>query len=110
MPTPTSLLNPHRVGLEEYTPILPFEVLSERLGIAAEQIVKLDANEMLKRGLLKDFLDRAMPHDLTEYVGKTLTETDLERLKRRLIEGWSVDAKRVADGLYRVARLIAVPV
>ncbi|MBI1298438.1 histidinol-phosphate transaminase [bacterium] len=45
MPTPTSLLNPHLAGLEEYTPILPFEVLSERLGIVAEQIVKLDANE-----------------------------------------------------------------
>ncbi len=45
MPTPTSLLNPHLAGLEEYTPIQPFEVLSERLGIAAEQIVKLDANE-----------------------------------------------------------------
>ncbi|MEZ4832379.1 MAG: hypothetical protein R2873_10325 [Caldilineaceae bacterium] len=45
MPTPNALLNPHLAGLEEYTPILPFEVLSERLGIAAEQIVKLDANE-----------------------------------------------------------------
>jgi histidinol-phosphate aminotransferase len=31
--------------LEEYTPIQPFEVLSARLGIAADQIVKLDANE-----------------------------------------------------------------
>jgi histidinol-phosphate aminotransferase len=40
-----TLLNPHLAGLEEYTPIQPFEVLSERLGIAAEQIVKLDANE-----------------------------------------------------------------
>jgi histidinol-phosphate aminotransferase len=40
-----TLLNPHLAGLEEYTPIQPFEVLSERLGIPAEQIVKLDANE-----------------------------------------------------------------
>lgn len=39
------LLNPHLAGLEEYTPIQPFEVLSKRLGIPAEQIVKLDANE-----------------------------------------------------------------
>jgi histidinol-phosphate aminotransferase len=31
--------------LEEYTPIQPFEVLSRRLGIPAEQLVKLDANE-----------------------------------------------------------------
>jgi len=31
--------------MEAYTPILPFEVLSEQLGIPAAQIVKLDANE-----------------------------------------------------------------
>ena len=31
--------------MEEYTPIQPFEVLSERLGMPASQIVKLDANE-----------------------------------------------------------------
>lgn len=40
-----SLLNPHLAGLEEYTPIQPFEVLSRRLGIPAHEIVKLDANE-----------------------------------------------------------------
>ena len=31
--------------MEPYTPIVPFEVLSRQLGRAAEQIVKLDANE-----------------------------------------------------------------
>jgi len=31
--------------LEPYTPIVPFEALSERLGIPPEAIVKLDANE-----------------------------------------------------------------
>lgn len=31
--------------LEEYTPIIPFEVLSAKLGFAPEEIVKLDANE-----------------------------------------------------------------
>lgn len=40
-----SLLNPHLSHLEEYTPIQPFEVLSRRLGIPAQEIVKLDANE-----------------------------------------------------------------
>lgn len=39
------LLNPHLAELEEYAPIEPFEVLSARLGIPAERIVKLDANE-----------------------------------------------------------------
>ncbi len=32
-------------GLEEYTPIIPFEVLSAKLGFTPEQIIKLDANE-----------------------------------------------------------------
>jgi histidinol-phosphate aminotransferase len=42
---PRALLRPELTQLEEYTPILPFEVLSRRLGIPAERIVKLDANE-----------------------------------------------------------------
>lgn len=42
---PRGLLRPELSSLEEYTPIQPFEVLSRRLGIPAEQIVKLDANE-----------------------------------------------------------------
>ena len=40
-----ALLNPHLAELEEYAPIEPFEVLSVRLGIPADRIVKLDANE-----------------------------------------------------------------
>jgi histidinol-phosphate aminotransferase len=40
-----SLLRPEIHELEEYTPIQPFEVLSKRLGIPAEELVKLDANE-----------------------------------------------------------------
>jgi histidinol-phosphate aminotransferase len=32
-------------AFEPYTPIVPFEALSERLGLPADQIVKLDANE-----------------------------------------------------------------
>jgi histidinol-phosphate aminotransferase len=32
-------------ALEAYTPIVPFEALSERLGIAASDLIKLDANE-----------------------------------------------------------------
>ena len=33
------------VDMAPYTPIVPFDVLSERLGIPAENIIKLDANE-----------------------------------------------------------------
>ena len=40
-----TLVRPELANLEEYTPIVPFEVLSRRLGIPAARIVKLDANE-----------------------------------------------------------------
>lgn len=39
------LLLPHISGMEAYTPILPFEVLSSRLGRDPRDITKLDANE-----------------------------------------------------------------
>ena len=39
------LLNAHIDGLDAYSPIQPLEVLSERLGIAVGNLVKLDANE-----------------------------------------------------------------
>src|SRR5688572_18920165 len=41
----TGLIRPDIASMEAYTPILPFEVLSARLGRAPEDIVKLDANE-----------------------------------------------------------------
>ena len=41
------LIAPHVRQMHAYTPIVPFEVLSQRLGIPVEQIVKLDANENL---------------------------------------------------------------
>ncbi|PJF47055.1 MAG: aminotransferase class I/II-fold pyridoxal phosphate-dependent enzyme [Chloroflexi bacterium] len=40
-----SLINPHLRAMQPYTPIVPFEVLSQRLGRRPEDIVKLDANE-----------------------------------------------------------------
>jgi histidinol-phosphate aminotransferase len=40
-----SLLRADIAELEEYTPIVPLEILSRRLGIPQEHIVKLDANE-----------------------------------------------------------------
>ena len=39
------LVRPDIAVMEPYTPIVPFEVLSERLGRPPETIVKLDANE-----------------------------------------------------------------
>jgi histidinol-phosphate aminotransferase len=40
-----TLIRAELAALEAYTPIVPFEVLSARLGLPAAQIVKLDANE-----------------------------------------------------------------
>lgn len=40
-----SLLRPDIAAMEAYTPILPFEVVSARLGRAPAEIIKLDANE-----------------------------------------------------------------
>ncbi len=40
-----TLLRSDISGMEAYTPILPFDVLSRQLGIPAHQITKLDANE-----------------------------------------------------------------
>ena len=42
---PTSVVRPDVATMEPYSPILPFEVLSEQLGYPPEEIVKLDANE-----------------------------------------------------------------
>lgn len=42
---PARLLRADIERMEAYTPIVPFEVLSARLGYPPEQIIKLDANE-----------------------------------------------------------------
>lgn len=42
---PQTLLRPDVAAMEAYVPILPFEVLSARLGRAPADIIKLDANE-----------------------------------------------------------------
>lgn len=45
MSLPARLIRPEIAGLEPYTPILPLDVLAERLGLPVDQLVKLDANE-----------------------------------------------------------------
>ena len=39
------LIAPHVRGMQPYVPIVPLDVLSRRLGLPADRIVKLDANE-----------------------------------------------------------------
>lgn len=45
MPSVTHLIRPDVLNLEPYTPILPIDLVAERLGLPVEQIIKLDANE-----------------------------------------------------------------
>lgn len=40
-----SFIRPHLLNMEPYTPILPFEILSQQMGMDPQDIVKLDANE-----------------------------------------------------------------
>jgi histidinol-phosphate aminotransferase len=42
---PNTLIRPNIATLKPYTPIAPFEVLSQQLGRPAAEIIKLDANE-----------------------------------------------------------------
>mgnify|MGYP000613303474 CR=1 FL=1 len=42
---PTCLIRSHITQMPAYEPILPFEVLSQQLGLPDSQIIKLDANE-----------------------------------------------------------------
>jgi hypothetical protein len=42
---PAALIRPAVASMQPYTPILPFEVLSEQLGRPVTDIIKLDANE-----------------------------------------------------------------
>ncbi|MDE0555889.1 MAG: hypothetical protein OXI24_16850, partial [Candidatus Poribacteria bacterium] len=40
-----NLIRSDIADMAPYTPIVPFDVLSKRLGMAPENIIKLDANE-----------------------------------------------------------------
>ncbi len=42
---PAAFVRPDIAGMEPYVPIVPFDVLSARLGREAQEIIKLDANE-----------------------------------------------------------------
>ncbi len=45
MTNPADLIRRHILGIDPYQPIYPYEVLAARLGLPAEQLIKLDANE-----------------------------------------------------------------
>ncbi len=43
--SPLPEIRPDIAGMEPYTPIVPYEVLSEQLGVPEDALIKLDANE-----------------------------------------------------------------
>jgi histidinol-phosphate aminotransferase len=42
---PNSIIRSNISNLKAYTPIVPFDILSQQLGREPEEIIKLDANE-----------------------------------------------------------------
>ncbi|HIE24694.1 MAG TPA: histidinol-phosphate transaminase [Anaerolineales bacterium] len=87
------LLRPHLLKLEPYTPILPFEALSEQLGIPAEQIIKLDANEN-PYGILPEVADalRELPY------AHIYPDPESRFLRRALAEYHSIPAENILAG------------
>jgi histidinol-phosphate aminotransferase len=69
-----SLIQPHVRRMHAYTPIVPIEVLSQKLGIPAEQIVKLDANENVYGPAPSALVAMAHAHNLHIYPDPDQTE------------------------------------
>jgi histidinol-phosphate aminotransferase len=83
---PDAFIRSNIIGLEAYTPIVPFEVLSQQLGRRPEEIIKLDANEnpygasplvaealaeMPYLHIYPDPESRELRHALADYTGLT---------------------------------------
>lgn len=61
-----SLIRPDFDDLEEYTPVKPLDVLAAEIGVPADQLVKLDANENLY-GVIPEITDAIARADLHIY-------------------------------------------
>ncbi|MFN8495690.1 MAG: hypothetical protein U0350_49315 [Caldilineaceae bacterium] len=70
----------------------------------------MDANDLLQRGLLTEFLAKLTgQRDVTDYVGRNVTGTELDAIRRGLQVGWSIESTPVANGTYQINGLIARP-
>ena len=79
---PTSMLRSTVRAIEPYVPILPFEVLADRLERPIEEIIKLDANEnfsvwlkdfkkvAVKKGISKETVNEVM--DNAKFLSKVI--------------------------------------
>ncbi len=78
---PEKLIRKHILDIPGYEPILPVDVLSEQLGMSADQIIKLDANEnpyslpeQVKQAL-SDFSDiQIYPDPESRYLRQAISE------------------------------------
>ena len=88
----TKLVRPEIAEIEAYTPILPFDVLSKRLGRSPEEIIKLDATRT-----------PTVPHRASSKPGKRALLSHLPRpdnnlLRDALSDYLSLDKSRIMVG------------
>lgn len=88
-----SFIRPHLRQLAPYTPILPFEVLSAKLGRVPKDIVKLDANEN----------PYGPPPEVLEALGKIefpyiYPDPESRRLRAALAKDSGLDAEHILVG------------
>lgn len=88
-----NLVRPNIADMAPYTPIVPFDVLSKRLGIPAEDIVKLDANENPYGPSPSVYRALADEKDYHIY-----PDPDSTALRQALSEYTSIDATHIIAG------------
>ena len=91
--SPLPSIRPDVARMDAYTPIVPFEVLSEQLGFAPQEIVKLDANENpygAPRAALAALADLRYAH--------IYPDPESRRLRRALAAFHGVPAENILAG------------
>ena len=88
-----NLVRPNIADMAPYTPIVPFDVLSKRLGIPAEDIVKLDANENPYGPSASVYCALANEKDYHIY-----PDPDSTMLRQALSEYTGIDATHIIAG------------
>lgn len=88
-----NLVRPNIADMAPYTPIVPFDVLSKRLGIPAEDIIKLDANENPYGPSPSVY--RALAHEKDYHI---YPDPDSTALRQALSEYTGIDATHIIAG------------
>ena len=88
-----NLVRPNIADMAPYTPIVPFDVLSKRLGIPAEDIIKLDANENPYGP--SPFVYRALADEKDYHI---YPDPDSTALRQALSQYTGIDATHIIAG------------